>query len=378
MKVLARIAVLAAVTPLVLAATTPAPLGGEQLQVTGTAVVDDSPEVPDLPDIDAAAWLVADLDTGAVLAARDAHVPLPPASTIKMLTAIVLLTGVDPDIAYAATPDDANVDGSRVGLVPEETYSKADLAHGLMLASGNDAAHAIAEIAGGQAEAVEAMNAEAARLGAFTTQAKTPHGLDEPSQVSSAYDLALLARATLADDALAELVQTRTYDFPGLDGETSQIQNPNRLLGSYDGAIGVKNGYTSDAGYTLAAAAERDGVRLVVTVLNPDDGRAEPVAAELLDWGFDAVSAAEPVGDLITPEEVAEAVAAEQVPEATDAEADTEESTTSSRAARGIAGGLDTRTTVAGGTAALSALLLLVLLRRRRRRPRRPNGRYAA
>lgn len=248
-----------------------------------------------------------------------------------------------------------------------------------MLASGNDAAHAIAELTGGQVEAIEAMNAEAARLGAFTTQATTPHGLDEPGQVSSAYDLALFAQATLADDALAELVQTRTYDFPGLDGETFQIQNPNRLLGSYEDAIGVKNGYTADAGYTLAAAAVRDNVRLVVTVLNPDDGRAEPVAAELLDWGFDAIGTAEPVGHLVTPEEVAEAAAAEQVPQTTNSEADTEESTTSSRAARGITLGLDIRTTlVAGGTAALSALLSLVLLWRRRRRSRRPAGRYVA
>jgi D-alanyl-D-alanine carboxypeptidase len=227
---------------------TPEPIGGEQLAAIGTPVV--SPAAPVLPEIDAASWLIADLNTGDVLAARNAHLPLPPASTLKLLAALVLLPDIDPGLTYDATDGDASVEGSRVGLVPEETYSKSDLEHGLMLASGNDAAHALAEIAGGQQAGVAAMNAEAIRLGAFNTAAKTPHGLDEPGQVSTAYDLALIARAALADEGLAELMQTTTYDFPGLDGATYQIQNQNRLLGRYEGAIGLKTGYTSGAGHT--------------------------------------------------------------------------------------------------------------------------------
>lgn len=307
MRVLAQVAVLAAVPSLLPAGAPPTltePVGGVPLGVAGEPVVDTSAGVPALPDAEAAAWLVADPDSGNVLAALNAHQPQPPASTLKLLTALVTLPGLDDDLVYTASDDDARVDGSRVGMVPDETYSGADLKHGLLLASGNDAAHALAVLAGGLPAALDLMNAEAQRLGAFDTHALTPHGLHEPGQVSSAYDLALIGRAVLADEMLAELVRTRTYDFPGLDGETFQIQNHNRLLASYDGAIGLKTGFTSEAGHTLVAAAERDGVRLIATVLD-SDGRAEPVAEALLDWGFATAGAAAPVGTLIGPDEAA-------------------------------------------------------------------------
>ncbi|HMG30810.1 MAG TPA: D-alanyl-D-alanine carboxypeptidase family protein [Jiangellaceae bacterium] len=283
-------------------------VGGSALATTGAPVVSDA--APPLPVVNAPAWLVADLDTMSVLAALDAHAPLPPASTIKLLTALAVLPSVDAGEAYTATEHDAQTDGSRVGLVPGQPYSVADLEHALLLASGNDAAHALAMIVGGDAQAAALMNDEAARLGAFDTNATTPHGLDAPGQVSSAYDLALIARAVLADERLAALVRTSTYDFPGMDGATFQIQNHNRLLGSYDGAIGLKSGYTSIAGHTLVAAAERDGSRLVAVVLGAEQ-RAEPLAEALLDWGFAARAQTEPVGTLVTPEEVAAAVAAD-------------------------------------------------------------------
>lgn len=307
MSLLARLALLTTTPTLVLVAgvAAPEPFGGAELGVSGRPVVAAGEEVPELelPDFDVESWLVADLDSGGVLAALNAHTPLPPASTIKLLTALVALPVVDPDISYVATDADARVGGSRVGLVPEETYTWADLAHGLLLGSGNDTAHALAELAGGQQVAIDLMNAEAARLGAVNTRARTPHGLHEPGQVSSTYDLALVARAVLEDESLAALVQTRTYDFPGLDGDTFQIQNQNRLLGRYAGTIGMKTGYTSESGHTLVAAAERDGVRLVATVLGAD-GRGEPVAEALLDWGFTVAGMVEPVGVLVTPEEV--------------------------------------------------------------------------
>ena len=322
MRVPAQVAALA-VLPSVAAAVTVAPpataepIGGVPLGIVGEPVVDTAAGVPPLPDMEASAWLVAELTEGGVLAALNAHRPLAPASTLKLLTALALLPGVEDDLVYTASEDAARVEGSRVGMVPDQTYTTADLEHGLLLASGNDAAHALAEIAGGLPTAVERMNAEALRLGAFDTRALTPHGLDEPGQVSSAYDLALIGRAVLADDDLAALVATRTYDFPGLDDETFQIQNQNRLLGRYDGAIGLKTGYTSEAGHTLVAAAERDGVRLIATVLDAE-GRAEPVAEALLDWGFAAADAAAPVGTLITRDEAAAALEAAQTNAAAD------------------------------------------------------------
>lgn len=368
----ARVALLVSTIPVLLASSgfpLDDPVGGVPLGTSGDPVVDAQADAPELPDAEAAAWLVADLGSGDVLAARNAHQPMPPASTIKLLTALSLLPDIDREATYVATEAVASVEGSRVGLVPGERYSVEDLEHGLLLASGNDTAHALTELTGGTEAALEKMNAEAARLGAFDTIATTPDGIHQPGQVSSAYDLALIARAVLANDALAELARTRTYDFPGLDGETFQIQNQNRLLGSYDGAIGLKTGYTSDAGHTLVAAAERDGVRLVATVLNAD-GRAEPVAAELLDWGFAAAAtdAVRPVGTLVTPDEVEEAI---------------EQAQAGDSRAEGASGADAGDAAPSGGglaaqpwpwAVAVGAALLVIGLARR---PRRRKGRYA-
>lgn len=346
--------------------------GGPDLLRSGVVVAENAPE---LPEIDAKAWLVADAETGDVLAARNAHNELPPASTLKLLTAITLIDGLDPELSYEATDADAGVEGSRVGLAPEETYSFDDLTHGLMLASGNDAAHAIAELSGGQDAAIDAMNAEARRLGAVNTVAHTPHGLDEPGQISTAYDLALIARSALGDPVLAEILRTTAYDFPGLDGTTFQIQNQNRLLGSYEGALGLKTGFTSEAGHTIAAAAERDGVRLIVTVLDPADGRAEPVAAALLDWGFAAVGTAEPVGTLVTPEEVERqgiaAPVAEPGVEPSHAAQNEPASVPSPRPHAGV----HLADAALAGAGVVAFVILLTRLRRRRRQA---TGRYAA
>jgi D-alanyl-D-alanine carboxypeptidase (penicillin-binding protein 5/6) len=372
MSVIAQLAAAMVAVPLLIGAPPVDPVGGELLGTVGTPVVSSGGGVPVLPEIEAAAWLVADAETGGVLAAYDAHMPLPPASTIKLLTALAVLPAIDPDQSYTASEDNGHVEGSRVGMVPGQTYSLADLEHGLFLASGNDAAHGLAELVGGLAACIELMNAEAARLGAFDTHAVTPHGLDEPGQVSSAYDLALFGRAVLADADLAEIAQTRAYDFPGLDGQTFQIQNQNRLLGSYDGAIGLKTGYTTEAGHTLVAAAERDGTRLVVTVLGAE-GRAEPVAAALLDWGFASAGTAEPVGVLVTPEDVAAAAEAQVEDEAVDpAASEREQPSAADSADVALGSGIPPWWPV-GVT--LPAVLGLLVVRQRRRKSR---GRYAA
>lgn len=372
MSLIAQLAAAMVAVPLLVGAPPVDPVGGELLGTVGTPVVSSGGGVPVLPEIEAAAWLVADAATGSVLAGYDAHLPLPPASTIKLLTALAVLPAIDPDQSYTASQDNGRVEGSRVGMVPGETYSLADLKHGLFLASGNDAAYGLAELVGGLAACIELMNAEAARLGAFDTHAVTPHGLDEPGQVSSAYDLALFGRAVLTDADLAEIAQTRAYDFPGLDGQTFQIQNQNRLLGSYDGAIGLKTGYTTEAGHTLVAAAERDGTRLVVTVLGAE-GRAEPVAAALLDWGFAAAGTAEPVGVLVTPEDVAAAAEAQVEEEAADPPASqSEEPSAADSADLALGSGIPPWWPIG---VAMPAVLGLLVIRQRRRRSR---GRYAA
>ena len=141
MSLIAQLAAAMVAAPLLIGSPPADPVGGELLGTVGAPVVGSGGSVPVLPEIEAAAWLVADAETGNVLAAYDAHVPLPPASTIKLLTALAVLPAIDPDQSYTASEENGRVEGSRVGMVPGETYSLADLEHGLFLASGNDAAH---------------------------------------------------------------------------------------------------------------------------------------------------------------------------------------------------------------------------------------------
>lgn len=354
-------------------------VGGDDLGRIGEPVV--SQAAPALPEVDAFAWLVADLDTGEVLAAFSPHERRPPASTIKILTAITVAPRIDADAEYVADTAPELIEGSRAGIVADGTYTKDDLLHGLLLPSGNDAAYALGELAGGQDETLALMNETARTLGAFDTHAATPHGLDTPGQLSSAYDLALIGRAALANDDVATIAQTPTYQFPGLDGETFQIQNQNRLLGSYDGAFGLKTGYTTQAGHTFVGAAERDGRRLITTVLAAD-GRAEDSAATLLDWAFAATASGgvEPVGHLVTPDEVEQALTADDTDDTTDGDAGGAGGGADGGSAADIVDAITDETagrpimlwTVVASVAV--ALTVAILVKRRRR----PAGRYAA
>jgi D-alanyl-D-alanine carboxypeptidase (penicillin-binding protein 5/6) len=200
-----------------------------------------------MPRVHAASWLLADLTTGEVLATKAPHRRLPPASTLKTLTAVTLLPRLDPDKVYRARWSDVSAEGSHVGLVVGGTYTVHDLFNGMLLPSGNDAASALAHANGGWPKTLGQMNAEARRLGAHDTVAKNPSGLDQPGQVSSAYDLALIARAGLARDDFAEYVSTISADFPGQMPKkkgkkrpTYRIYNQNDLLyNGFQGAVGV-------------------------------------------------------------------------------------------------------------------------------------------
>ena len=270
-------------------------IGGPELDATGVVV---APTSPDLPDVAATSWLVADLDTAEVLAAKDPHGRYAPASTLKMLTAVTLLPVLDGNRTIVPTFDDVKVEGSKVGLVERVSYPAHELFAALLMVSGNDAANALATAAGGQEATAALMNDKARDLGALDTRAVNPHGLDADGQVSSAYDLALIARAGLADADFARYVSTRRSSVSAPPGSPRiEIFNKNKLLGDYEGALGVKNGFTSAARASFVGAAERDGRRLVVTLM-----KAEPKifdeAEKLLDWGF-AARAALPVGILV-------------------------------------------------------------------------------
>jgi D-alanyl-D-alanine carboxypeptidase (penicillin-binding protein 5/6) len=273
-------------------------VGGRELATTGVVV---GPGAPGLPDVAAASWLVADLDTGQVLAAKDPHGRYAPASTLKMLTAVTLIPELPADRTVVATYDDVAVDGSKVGIVERTSYPVSELFSALLMVSGNDAANVLASAAGGQERTAELMNDRAEALGALDTHAVNPHGLDAEGQLSSAYDLALIARAGLADPDFARYVSTVSSSISAPGGARIAMRNKNKLLGRYEGALGVKNGYTDAARASFVGAAERDGRRLVVTLMRSEP-RVFDEAVKLLDWGFSAKTAA-PVGLLVVPDQ---------------------------------------------------------------------------
>jgi D-alanyl-D-alanine carboxypeptidase (penicillin-binding protein 5/6) len=265
---------------------------------------------PKVPDVSARSWLVADARTGEVLAAHDAHRKLPPASTLKTLFALTVLPVLPGGVRHRVDPDELKGVGpgsSLVGVAEGRTYRVADLWRGGFLSSGNDAVRVLAALNGGWRTTAQRMQAKARALGALDTRVLSPDGYDAPGQVSSAYDLAVFGRAGLRNADFARYCGTVEARFPGRGGWAYEIRNTNRLLtGSdgvdrYPGLIGVKNGYTSNAGHTLVAAARKGGRTLVVTVMNPREGGGFAVyeeARSLLDWGFEAAGRVEPVGSL--------------------------------------------------------------------------------
>ena len=294
---------------------TTGPVGGPLLGHV-SAVSELPAGVPAPPKLPAKGYLLADLTTGQILVARDVHRRMLPASTLKVLTALTLLPRLDQQAIYKARVADEDIDGSKVGIVAGSTYTVRQLFLGMMLSSGNDAANALANENGGVAATVREMQAEATQLGALDTTVNDPSGLDAPGQLSSAYDLALFARAAMQRSDFRALVATRTAKFPGAivkgkRGKGFQIQNHNRMLTDYAGAIGVKNGYTVHAKWTYIGAARRGGHTYLVTEIGLSEQGWGP-AETMLTWAFKHGTQATPVGRLVAPGELAAAAAAAQ------------------------------------------------------------------
>ncbi|MFF1679423.1 D-alanyl-D-alanine carboxypeptidase family protein [Streptomyces sp. NPDC058256] len=307
----AALGLAAAAVPLTAAAPASAAttIGGERLARTGVQVSGAS----GLPrGLTARSWLVADHDSGEVLASYNAHRRLAPASTLKMLFADTVLEKFERTEKHTVTAADlAGIPSgsSLVGIQAGTTYTVEELWLGVFLRSGNDAVHVLSHMNGGLEETVAQMQARAEDLQALDTKVVSPDGFDHEGQLSSAYDLTLFARHGLADTDFRAYCSTKTADFPAGGKKTFQIQNTDRLLtgaygvAAYDGLIGVKNGYTSNAGNTFTGAATRDGRTLLVTVLHPESGGSgvyEETAA-LLDWGFGKGAGAKSVGTLVEP-----------------------------------------------------------------------------
>jgi D-alanyl-D-alanine carboxypeptidase (penicillin-binding protein 5/6) len=275
------------------------PVGGEALGTCGDAV---SPGAPPPPPAGATGWVVADLDTGAVLAAHDPHGRQRPASALKILTTLVVRERLDLDTVVVAAPEDVRVDGSRAGIGPGGSYTVRQLLSGLLLNSGNDTANALARALGGVPVTLEAMQAKASALGALDTRPGSVSGLDGPGMSTSAYDLAVLFRVALRDPTVRELVGTRTVPFPGFGAQPGfTLSNDNPLLLRYPGAIGGKTGFTDAARHTFVGAAQRNGRRLVVSLVRGEQKpvRMEKQAEALLDYGFALPASTAPVGTLV-------------------------------------------------------------------------------
>ncbi|ASU81270.1 D-alanyl-D-alanine carboxypeptidase [Actinopolyspora erythraea] len=275
------------------------PIGGPGMGRCGPVVPPGAPAPPG--QVSSAAWIVAELGSGRVLAAKNPHGRYRPASVIKILTALVAVRELDPADTITATRADAEVEGSSVGLKPGVTYTVRQVLAGLILQSGNDAAHALARELGGTEETVRRMNRLAWRLRAEDTRAATTSGLDGPGMSTSAYDMALILRAALDHPEFARPASAKRTQLPAPPGQPPlRIASDSDVMRGYPGAVFGKTGFTDDARHTRVVAAERNGRELVAVLLR---GEHRPVemseqAAALLDYGF-RLDGRQVVGELV-------------------------------------------------------------------------------
>ncbi len=238
------------------------------------------------PDIGVSAKsaVLMEADSRDIVFEKDAHTPMPMASTTKIMTALVAIENGDLEKTVAVSDTAIGVEGSSIYLKSGEKLTLEELLYAVLLESANDAATAVAVEVGGSVEGfAQMMNKKAESLGLEATHFTNPHGLDDEEHYTTAADLAKIAAAALENETFLKIVSTYKTTIPGSEYDRVLV-NHNRLLKTYDGAIGVKTGFTKRCGRCLVSAAERDGVRLVaVTLSAPDDWRDH---AAMLDYGF--------------------------------------------------------------------------------------------
>ncbi len=244
------------------------------------ALADGGASAPAAPETSAGAAILIHADTGEALYEHNADERMLIASTTKIMTALVVLENCSEDESVKIDARSAGMEGSSMYICEGEEYTVGELLYGLMLASGNDAASALAIHAAGSEEAFAAlMNEKAAELGLEDTHFANPHGLDAADHYSTARDMARITAYAMENEAFARIAGSRRAVVHG-----REIYNHNRLLGEYPGCIGVKTGYTMAAGRALVSCAERDGARYIcVTLSDRDDWRDH---SALYDWAF--------------------------------------------------------------------------------------------
>ncbi len=238
------------------------------------------------PSVSAESAILIDATYGVVLYEKNADAILPMASTTKIMTALTALSSMDPQTRITISPEAIGVEGSSIYLVEGEVLTLEELLYALLLESANDAAVAIALAIDGSVEAfADRMNRMARDLGLQNTHFENPHGLDGETHYTTAHELAIITKRAMQSELFCTMIATKkkTISHPA-EGQARLLCNHNRLLSSYEGAIGVKTGYTKKSGRCLVSAAERDGVRLIAVTLNaPNDWQDHEA---MLDYGF--------------------------------------------------------------------------------------------
>ena len=237
--------------------------------------------------ISASSAVVMVADTGEVLYEHNAHTQRSMASTTKIMTALLALENADLKKEITVSEKDVAVEGTSMGLLPDDKVTFEGLVYGMLLQSGNDAANVTAvKLSGSVAKFVELMNRRAAEIGMSNTNFVTPSGLDAPGHYSTAYDMALLACEAIKNPDFRSISsQKQAVVYYGNPPYRRTLTNHNKLLGYYDGCIGVKTGFTKKSGRCLVSAAERDSVTIVAVTLNaPNDWNDHKI---LLDYGFE-------------------------------------------------------------------------------------------
>lgn len=240
------------------------------------------------PELSAASAILVDGESGRVLFEQNAHEERSIASITKLMTALVAVESASSlDEEVVIRPEWTGIEGSSIYLKAGEKVSLETLLYGLLLNSGNDAAIAVAGHCAGDVDTfVERMNERAADLGMEHTHFTNPNGLSEEGHYSTAYDMALLARACCENETVAKIVSTKSISLG-----TRTFTNHNKLLWRYDGCTGMKTGYTERSGRTLVSSAQRDGQMLVAVTLNAPNDWADHAA--LFDYGFEMFSCQE-------------------------------------------------------------------------------------
>lgn len=239
-----------------------------------------------LAGLSAKAAILIDAQTGTVIAEKNERQRLPMASTTKIMSALLLLESGDLDTQFKVDNNAIMVEGSSMGLCEDDIVTKRALCYGMLLPSGNDAANQTAVMLAGSTEKfAEMMNDRAKKIGLEDTNFVTPSGLHDENHYSTAYDMAVLTREALKNEDFREICGTKRAKLKfGNPPYERWLVNTNKLLTMYDGCIGVKTGFTDEAGRCLVSAAEKNGVTLICVTLNASDDWNDH--KKMYDYGF--------------------------------------------------------------------------------------------